>query len=54
MSRPLFVYELYCETCDKRLTATPQAKVVIEELRRLHAQWHERILREATEEVAKS
>lgn len=44
MGKPLFAYRLYCETCDAELTrsSVPQAKVVIDEIRRDHANKHER------------
>lgn len=50
MGKPLFTYRIYCETCDRELTsAIPQTKVTIDEIRKDHANWHERIEREARE-----
>lgn len=52
MPKPLFTYRIYCETCDRELTSgLPQSKVVIEEIRKDHANWHERIEREAREQA---
>ena len=44
MGKPLFAYRLYCETCGEELTrsSVPQAKVVIDEIRKDHANKHER------------
>ena len=45
MSKPLFAYRLYCETCGEELTRAdgiPQARVVIEEIRKDHVHKHER------------
>lgn len=50
MSKPLFLYNLYCETCNEQI-CDHQPKVVIEDLRRMHAQWHANVEREAVEEV---
>ena len=41
MSKPLFVYTLACESCGETLTKTPQAQVVINDLKREHARKHE-------------
>ncbi|MFE6645706.1 hypothetical protein ACFVJS_04025 [Nocardioides sp. NPDC057772] len=52
MPKPLFTYRIYCETCDRELTTVvPQVKVTIEEMRKDHAKWHERIEREAREKA---
>lgn len=44
MGKPLFAYRIYCETCGKELTSgqVPQVRVVVEEIRRDHANKHAR------------
>lgn len=51
MGKPLFTYRIYCDACEGReLTrGIPQLKVTIEEIRKDHARWHERVEREARE-----
>lgn len=51
MPKPFFGYRIWCETCDDRelTSGIPQTKVVIEEIRKDHARWHERVEREARE-----
>lgn len=42
MGKPQFVYTLACEACGETLTKTPQSQVVITDLKRQHADKHER------------